>query len=189
MRGFNQVIMLGNVTRDVECKVSPKGIEYAQFNVAINESYKDKTGNKVEKTEFINVVAFGQSAKIAGNYLRKGSPVFIQGSLHITKKQSQTGEDREYASVKVDKLELLPSGDGRKSASTNTNESLDSYFPKDTATSNRGGEYANRPFPGSITNSAPESLSEEFMGINQQQDISFNFGANASNVSEPWDRG
>lgn len=187
MRGFNQVIVMGNITKDVECKVSAGGAEYASFGIAVNESYKDKSGSKVEKTTFVNAVAFGNTAKVAGNYLRKGSSVFIRGSLQITKKQTQTGENREYASVKVDELVLLSSGNGGKSEAFNPSESLDNYFPKDNTAGYGKGEYANRPYPKGAPTSAPESIREELKGIDPSLDTNFDFGANVDDA--PWNIG
>lgn len=174
MRGYNSVELIGNVTSDVECKVSKSGTEYARFSLAINNSYKDKAGNKVDTVTYVNLVAFGQTAKIAGNYLRKGAPAFIKGSIQVSKKTNEAGESRTETNVKVDELILLSSAGGR--GQVKPDETLDSYFPESGAPTNAGGEYSNRPFPQRNADAVPQSLREEFMGIDPAMD--FPFGAN-----------
>lgn len=186
MKGFNQVIIMGNATADVECKVGGSGSEYASFSVAVNDSYKDKSGQKVESVTYINVVAFGATAKIAGSYVKKGTPVFIRGSLIVSKSQTQSGENRTYTNVKIQELSLLPSG-SRKAQGRDANESLDGYFPKDNTQGYGSGEYRNRPYPGGSAPSVPESLSEEFMGIDPGLDTRFDFGDNVKSNPQPWE--
>lgn len=189
MRGYNCVQLIGNATRDVECKTSNSGTEYARFSIAVNQSWKDRTtGEKKESVTFIELSAFGATARIAGQYVKKGTSIFVKGSLVVQQKQTDTGENRIYTTVKIDELLLLSSGGSQgnrqgQQQGRNTEPSLDSYFPQEPRQNyGNAGEYANRPMPNPQPvqiyhqQSAPESLSEEFMGIDPALD--FNFGAN-----------
>lgn len=183
MKGLNCVMVIGNVVRDVELRTSKAGAEYASFTLAISNTYKDREGNKVDSVTYIDCVAFGQTAKVAASYLRKGSPSFVRGSLSITKKLTESGENRTYTSVKVDELILLPDGRGRSQGAAS--ESLDGYFPPEKNASNGDRTYSNRPFPGNPGPSAPQSIREEYMGINPELDTSFDFGSNTEEQA-PW---
>lgn len=78
---LNKVILYGNLTRDPELKALPSGGQVANFGVATNRSYKDKNGAKQEATEFHNVVAFGRTAEVIGQYFKKGRPIYVEGRL------------------------------------------------------------------------------------------------------------
>ena len=78
---LNKVQLYGNLTRDPELKALPSGGQVASFGLATNRSYKDKNGAKQEQTEFHNVVAFGRTAEVMAQYLKKGRPVFVEGRL------------------------------------------------------------------------------------------------------------
>ena len=94
MRGINKAIVLGNVCQDIEVRWTPNGNAVANFSVATNEEWKDKnTGQKQEKAEFHRIVLFGKIAEVAGQYLRKGSKVYIEGKLQTRKWQNQEGRD------------------------------------------------------------------------------------------------
>lgn len=192
MRGYNSVELIGNITKDVECKASNGGTKYASFSVAVNQPWKDKvTGEKKESVTFINIMAFGQLAEIAGAYLKKGSPVFIRGSLQIKDGTDNMGAVRSFTSVRASELIMLPGGNANNAPRQASTEQLNQYFPTANTTGQGygAGEYANRPMPTSYqgnTSSAPESLSKEFMGIDPSLD--FQFGANVQNNEPlPWD--
>ena len=92
--GINKAIILGNICQDIEVRWTPNGNAVANFSIATNEEWKDKnTGQKQEKTEFHKVVMFGKLAEVAGQYLRKGSKVYIEGKLQTRKWQNQEGRD------------------------------------------------------------------------------------------------
>lgn len=78
---LNKVQLYGNLTRDPEVKALPSGQQVANFGIATNRSFKDKNGARQEQTEFHNVVAFGRTAEVIGQYLRKGRPIFVEGRL------------------------------------------------------------------------------------------------------------
>ena len=87
---LNKVMLYGNLTRDPELKALPSGSNVATFGVATNRTYKDKNGAKQEATEFHNVVAFGRTAEVIGQYFKKGRPIFVEGRL-----QTRSWDDKE----------------------------------------------------------------------------------------------
>lgn len=115
-RGVNKVILIGNLGDDPSMKSMPSGNAVTNISVATSESWKDKqTGQPVEKTEWHRVVMFGKVAEIAGQYLRKGSKVYIEGALRTRKWQGQDGQDRYTTEVVVDmngQMQMLDSSAG-----------------------------------------------------------------------------
>lgn len=102
-RGVNKVILVGNVGGDPETRYLPNGNAVTNITLATSETWKDKqTGQPQEKTEWHRVVLFGKVAEIAGQYLRKGSQVYIEGKLQTRKWQDQSGQDRYTTEVVVD---------------------------------------------------------------------------------------
>lgn len=101
-RGINKVILVGNLGQDPEVKFMPSGSAVANLTLATSESWNDKaTGEKREKTEWHRVAIFGKLAEIAGEYLRKGSQIYIEGQLQTRKWQDQNGQDRYTTEVVV----------------------------------------------------------------------------------------
>lgn len=101
-RGVNKVILVGNLGQDPEVKYMPNGNAVANITVATSESWKDKSGEKQERTEWHRVVMFGKLAEITGEYLRKGSQVYLEGKLQTRKWKDQSGQDRYSNEVVVD---------------------------------------------------------------------------------------
>jgi len=111
-RGVNKVILVGNLGSDPEIKYMPSGQAAANLSVATSESWKDKqTGEPVEKTEWHRVVAYGRLAEIMGEYLKKGSKVYIEGSLQ-TRKWEKDGIDRYTTEIKAREMQMLDSRGG-----------------------------------------------------------------------------
>ena len=101
-RGVNKVILVGNLGQDPEVRYMPNGGAVANITLATSESWRDKqTGETKEKTEWHRVVLFGKLAEVAGEYLRKGSQVYIEGSLQTRKWQAQSGQERYTTEVVV----------------------------------------------------------------------------------------
>ena len=110
-RGINKVILIGNVGQDPEVKYMPSGGAVTNISVATSESWKDKnTGQQQERTEWHRVVFFNRLGEIAGEYLRKGSKVYIEGSLRTRKWQAQDGSDRYTTEIVANEMQML---DGR----------------------------------------------------------------------------
>ncbi|MGL6258552.1 single-stranded DNA-binding protein [Vibrio sp. WXL103] len=101
-RGVNKVILVGNLGNDPEIRYMPSGGAVANITIATSESWRDKaTGEQREKTEWHRVALFGKLAEVAGEYLRKGSQVYIEGQLQTRKWQDQSGQDRYTTEVVV----------------------------------------------------------------------------------------
>lgn len=115
-RGVNKVIIVGNVGQDPETRYTPSNAAVTNINVATSEVWKDKqTGQPQERTEWHRVVFFNRLAEIAGEYLKKGSKVYIEGSLRTRKWQDQQGQDRYTTEVVASEMQLLDSrGDGQQ---------------------------------------------------------------------------
>lgn len=110
-RGINKVILIGNLGADPEVRYTQNSTAVAQFTVATSETWKDKqTGEPKEQTEWHRCVAYRRLAEIVGEYLRKGSKVYIEGRLQTRKWQGQDGQDRYTTEIVVNDLQML---DGR----------------------------------------------------------------------------
>jgi single-strand DNA-binding protein len=115
-RGINKVILIGNLGADPETRAMPSGTTVANLRVATSESWRDKqTGEQQERTEWHRVALFGRLAEIAGEYLRKGSQVYIEGSLRTRKWQDKQGNERYSTEIVGNELQMLG---GRGGAST-----------------------------------------------------------------------
>ena len=109
-RGVNKVILVGNLGKDPETKYMPSGDCVCNFSLATSESWNDKqSGEKVEKTEWHNIVMFRRLAEIAGEYLRKGSQVYIEGKLKTRKWQDKNGNDRWTTEIEAREMQMLGS--------------------------------------------------------------------------------
>ena len=107
-RGINKVILVGNVGGDPEVRYMPNGNAVATLSVATSESWKDKeTGNKQERTEWHRVVCFNRLGEIAGEYIRKGSKLYVEGSLRTRKWQDQQGQDRYTTEIVASDIQML----------------------------------------------------------------------------------
>ncbi|MBV7315262.1 single-stranded DNA-binding protein [Shewanella sp. NIFS-20-20] len=117
-RGVNKVILVGNLGQDPEVRYMPNGNAVANITVATSESWKDQQGQQQERTEWHRVVFFGKLAEIAGEYLRKGSQVYVEGKLQTRKWKDQSGQDRYSTEIVVDQggsMQMLggrPQGQG-----------------------------------------------------------------------------
>ena len=111
-RGINKVILIGNLGRDPETRYTQGGTPVTQFSVATSDSWRDKTtGEQQERTEWHNVVCFNRLAEIAGEYLKKGSKVYIEGSLR-TSSWEQEGQKRYRTEIIARELQMLDSRGG-----------------------------------------------------------------------------
>ncbi len=112
-RGVNKVILIGNLGRDPEVRYTPNGMAVANITLATSESWKDKqTGENQERTEWHRIVLFGRLGEIAGEYLRKGAKVYIEGRLQTRKWQDKNGQDRYTTEIIADSMQMLDSKGG-----------------------------------------------------------------------------
>lgn len=104
---LNKVMLIGRLGRDPELRYAASGTPMANLRIATDESYTDRDGNKVERTEWHSVVVFQRQAENCANYLVKGSLVFVEGSLQTRKWQDQQGQDRYTTEVKAARVQFL----------------------------------------------------------------------------------
>lgn len=103
----NKCLFIGNLTADPEIRTMPNGEQVANFTIALNERYKAKDGNVVENVEYVRIVLYRRLAEIAGQYLHKGSQVYIEGRLKTRKWQDNNGQDRYSTEIQCDNLQML----------------------------------------------------------------------------------
>lgn len=119
-KGINKVIIVGNLGKDPEVRYMPNGNAVANFSVATSESWKDQQGQQQERTEWHNIVMYKRLAEIAGEYLKKGAKVYLEGKLQTSKWQDQqTGQDRYKTEINCHEMQMLDSrgqGGGQQSA-------------------------------------------------------------------------
>ena len=142
MSGINKVILVGRLGSDPEMKSVGQGSTVTRFSVATSENWIDKNNQKQERTEWHRISMFGKLAEIAGEYLKKGSSVYVEGRLQTRKWQDKEGNERQTTEVVADRMQML----GSKSGS-NTYEVMDedqSYAPSQGASS---APPAKRPAP------------------------------------------
>jgi single-strand DNA-binding protein len=109
-RGVNKAIIVGNLGQDPEVKVAANGTSIANFSIATSESWKNKqTGQQEEHTEWHRITAFGRLGEIAGEYLKKGSQVYIEGKIKTNKWQDEQGNDKYATGIIADSLQMLSS--------------------------------------------------------------------------------
>ena len=127
-RGVNKVIIVGNCGQDPETRFMPSGGAVTNLSLATSESWKDKnTGDQQERTEWHRVVFFNRLAEIAGEYVKKGSKLYIEGSLRTRKWQGQDGQDRYTTEIVASEMQMLDSRGGQQSG--DYDQSQGSYQP------------------------------------------------------------
>jgi len=145
-KGINKVILVGNLGKDPEVRYTPNGKAVANLTLATSESWKDQSGQIQEKTEWHRVSMFGKLAEIAGEYLRKGSQVYIEGKLQTNKWKDQQGQDRYTTEVVLDPFNGVMQMLGGKGGQSNQSE----------------GGYQNQQRPAS-----PPQQNQQNQGVNQ----------------------
>ncbi len=147
-RGVNKVILVGNLGQDPEVRYMPNGNAVANISVATSETWKDKnTGDNQERTEWHRVVLFRRLGEIAGEYLKKGSKVYIEGKLQTRKWQDQNGQDRYSTEIVADQMQMLDSrGGGMDSGSYDQSSASSNKQPAPAAMDSGGGFDDDIPF-------------------------------------------
>jgi len=140
-RGVNKVILIGNLGKDPEVRYMPNGNAVANITLATSESWKDKTsGEQQEKTEWHRVVMFRRLGEIAGEYLKKGSKVYIEGKLQTRKWQDSSGNDRYTTEIVANEMQMLDSRGGSANFSAES-KSAPAAAPAPVAASAGGGDF------------------------------------------------
>ena len=139
-KGVNRVTIIGNLGNDPETKFMPSGGAVTNISVATSESWKDKnTGQQQDRTEWHRVVFFNKLAEIAGEYLKKGSKVYIEGSLRTRKWQGQDGQDRYTTEIVASEMQMLDSR-GDSGGQQDYRGHTGSNQPNPTYGGNEGGQ-------------------------------------------------
>ena len=148
-RGVNKVILIGNLGKDPETRFMPSGGAVTNITLATSESWKDKqSGQMQERTEWHRVVFFNKLAEIAGEYLKKGSKVYIEGSLRTRKWQGQVGQDRYTTEIVADQMQMLDSrGDGGSMGGGNYERADQGGYGNAPSQGGSQGGYSNAPAP------------------------------------------
>ena len=124
MKGINKAIIIGNLGADPEVRYTPSNTAVCNITVATSEQWKDKqTGERQEKTEWHRIVMFNRLAEIAGEYLKKGSKVYIEGRLQTRKWQGQDGQDRYTTEIVANEMQMLDSRGGNTQSGAENNQS------------------------------------------------------------------
>ncbi len=141
----NKVILIGHLGKDPEVRYMPNGEAVANVSIATSENWKDKSGEKQEKTEWHNLVFYKRLAEIVGEYLKKGSQIYVEGRLQTRKWQTKEGQDRYTTEIIVNEMKML----GGKSSGSNSFEvvenersEISSSRPNRPAASSSGGDAA-----------------------------------------------
>ena len=135
-RGINKVILIGNLGADPEVRYTPGGAAVANVTLATSSSWRDKqTGDMQDRTEWHRVVFFGRLAEIVGEYLRRGSKVYVDGSLRTRKWQDKSGADRYTTEIVANEMQMLDSKGGAPSGQS----SAGSYHNNSSSSASAGG--------------------------------------------------
>ena len=141
MASVNKVILVGNLGRDPETRYAPEGGAITNISVATTEQWKDKTsGEKQERTEWHRVVFFNRLAEIAGEYLKKGSQVYVEGALRTRKWQDKEGKERYTTEIVAERMQMLGSRAGMGDASARGADD-----DKTPVTAGEGSKSAKKP--------------------------------------------
>ena len=141
MPSVNKVMLLGNLGRDPEVRTFPNGDSVCNFSIATSTSWKDKaSGEKKEKTEWHNIVMYRKLAEIAGEYLKKGSSIFVEGSLQTRKWQTKEGQDRYTTEVVADTMQMLGGKDNRTNEPSKSDDDFNQEPEKANTNEVKSGE-------------------------------------------------
>ena len=127
-KGFNKVILMGNLTRDVEVRTTPSGQSVANFSLAVSRSWKGQDGQQQEQTSFINCVAWGKAGEIIAQYVKKGDPLLVSGRLDQRSYEDKDGNKRQAVEVVVEDFNFVGGGRGDDNGAS---------APRSNASSNR----------------------------------------------------
>ncbi|MBI5326702.1 MAG: single-stranded DNA-binding protein [Deltaproteobacteria bacterium] len=123
MAGINKAILVGRLGKDPEIKYMPSGIAIANFTIATSENYKDKDGQKQERTEWHRIVAFGKLAEICGEYLTKGKQVYIEGRIQTRSWDDKDGNKKYMTEIVANTMQMLGKPEGATTSTTAADDS------------------------------------------------------------------
>lgn len=123
MASFNKVILVGNLTRDPELRVTGTGLSICKIGLAVNRSYTSKEGESKDETTFVDVDVFGKQAEILGKYMQKGRPLMVEGRLKLDQWESNDGQKRSKLGVVLESFQFLGGRDDNVPRSTSASQS------------------------------------------------------------------
>lgn len=145
MASYNRVILMGNLTRDIQLRYTPTGTPVTEVGLAVNDRRKGQNGEWIDETTFVDVTFWGRTAEVASEYLSKGSPVFVEGRLKLDSWEKD-GQKNYKLRVVCDRMQLLGGRDGgvagnapRTNTSSNSNDS-EGYAPSHNSSGPSGPE-------------------------------------------------
>jgi single-strand DNA-binding protein len=150
---LNKAIVYGNLTKDPEIKALPSGIKVASFGVATNRVWKDKEGRKQESADFHNIVLFGKQAELAGQYLKKGSGLLVEGRMQTRSWDAQDGTKKYRTEIVAEKIQFGPRAAGGSTGG--------SYEPKTESGSQSAGAKAPKDDSGPAIQYPEEEINIE----------------------------
>jgi single-strand DNA-binding protein len=149
---LNKATLYGNLTRDPELKALPSGQQVASFGIATNRTYKDKNGAKQEQTEFHNIVAFGRTAEVIGQYFKKGRPIYVEGRIQTRSWEGKEDGKKQYRTeIVVENFQFGADSKGDSTLSASRGASRD-----DAGSSNSSGQADEIKYPDEDIN--PEDI-------------------------------
>jgi single-strand DNA-binding protein len=142
MSGVNKVLLIGNLGNDPELRYTPGGVAVANFSIATSDRWTDKDGKPQERTEWHRIVAWRKLAEIAGEYLKKGKQVYVEGKLQTRNWEDKEGAKRYITEIVADNIQMLGRRGEDESSSTGSQDFGTADFPED----NKSDENSDLPF-------------------------------------------
>ncbi len=150
-RGVNKAILIGNLGRDPEIRYSPSGAAVANVNIATTDSWRDKqSGEQQERTEWHRIVFFGRLAEIVGEYLKKGSQVYVEGRIQTRKWQDKEGNDRYTTEIVANDMQMLGGRGGGSGGGSNEDYNQDAGYSGGGSSSSSSSSGASEDFDDDI---------------------------------------
>ena len=146
MASFNKVILMGNLTRDPELRVTPKGTAVCQLGLAVNSVYKDREGNSKEEVTFVDIDVFGRQAEVIAKYMSKGRPLLVEGRLKLDSWESKEGEKRNKLKVVLENFQFVGArGEGSGGGDSGGGSSYGDESAPPPRTASRGAGASAKP--------------------------------------------
>ena len=146
---FNKVILMGNLTRDPELRVTPNGVNICKIGIATSRRYKTQSGEEREETTFIDVDSFGRQAEVISKYFTKGKPILIEGRLRYDQWESKTGEKRSKLTVILENFQFVGN---RQDNELSEGNSYEQYAPPQRGQASKATEATGAPRDKSASN-------------------------------------
>ncbi len=147
-KSVNKVILVGNLGKDPEVKYTPSGVPVAKFSIATNERFKDKAGEWQDRTEWHNIVAWQRLAEIIGEYVKKGSKIYIEGKLQTSSWEDKQSGEKKYRTEIVAQEVVLLGGRGEGDSGSSRGGGASSSFDQRSA---HADDHVQAPSPAEIT--------------------------------------